>query len=80
MKKAYILDCLMDGDETKTQILEFFKFINQPVSESELDVLLEEMMRDGLITVNYKWQNEKGEFPFCKTEKGKELWEQAAFE
>jgi hypothetical protein len=80
MKKAYILDCLMDGDETKTQILEFFKFINQPVSESELDVLLEVMMRDGLITVNYKWQNEKGEFPFCKTEKGKELWEQAAFE
>ena len=73
-KKESILDCLIDSDEAKTQIVEFFKYINEPITEQEIDSLLEEMINEGLIIINKKWSNEHGEYPFSITQKGKSIW------
>ena len=42
-KKEYILDCLVDDDEAKTQIMEYFKLFKIEITENELDFLLKEM-------------------------------------
>ena len=73
-KKEYILDSLIDSDEAKTQIIEFFKFINEPINEVELDSLLKEMLEEGLIIIKTQWKNEYGEYPFSITSKGKLVW------
>ena len=73
-KTEYVLDSLADDDEAKTQIMEYFEFCNINISESELDALLDKMVADGLIIVNRQWQNEKGEFPYAPTQKGREMW------
>jgi len=73
--KEYILDCLVDGDEAKTQIIEYFKFVNVSITESEIQLLLEEMINESLIVINNQWKTECGEYPFSLTTKGKMLWE-----
>lgn len=73
-KKEYILDSLVDDDEAKTQIMEYFKFVSVDISEKELDFLLGEMMTEGLITINEHWKNENNEHPYSLTPKGKETW------
>ncbi len=74
-KKEGILDCLIDDDEARTQILEYFELDNTKISEVELDTLLNELMNEGLISVNFSWKNEKGEYPYSLTKKGREIWE-----
>lgn len=73
-KTEYVLDSLADDEEAKTQIMEYFVFCNVNISETELDALLDKMVADGLILVNRQWQNEKGEFPYALTQKGREMW------
>ncbi|HIS35248.1 TPA: hypothetical protein IAC10_01265 [Candidatus Scatousia excrementigallinarum] len=73
-KKEYILDSLIDDDEAFTQILEYFEFVSVDISEEELNLLLNEMINEGLIVINKQWTNEKNEFPYSLTKKGKELW------
>lgn len=73
-KTEYVLDSLADDEETKTQIMEYFVLCNVNISEPELDALLDKMVADGLIIVNRQWQNEKGEFPYALTTKGREMW------
>ena len=73
-KTEYVLDSLADDEEAKTQIMEYFVFCNVNISEAELDALLDKMVADGLIIVNRQWQNEKGEFPYALTTKGREMW------
>ena len=74
MKKEYILDSLINDDEAKTQIMEYFDFCEVAISDSELETLLSEMVEEGLIVVNYTWKNEKDEYPYSLTEKGKAAW------
>lgn len=74
-KKEFILDCLIDDDEAKTQIIEYFEFDKTEISEVELDILLGELMNEGLICINYQWKNEKGEYPYSLTNKGRKAWE-----
>lgn len=74
-KKEYILDSLINDDEARTQILEYFKFFEIDITEKELDLLLYEMLCEGLIVVNKQWMNEKNEYPYSLTEKGKTAWE-----
>lgn len=73
-KKEYVLDSLVDDDETKTQILEYFEFAAINISESELDSLLNEMLNEGLVTINQQWKNENNEYPFSLTKKGRDMW------
>ena len=73
-KKDIILDSLIDDDEARTQIMEYFMLDKTEITENELDILLDELMSEELICVNYKWKNEKGEYPYSLTEKGKEAW------
>lgn len=73
-KTEYVLDSLADDEEAKTQIMEYFVFCNVNISEAELGTLLDKMVADGLIIVNRQWQNEKGEFPYALTTKGREMW------
>ena len=73
-KTEYVLDSLADDEEAKTQIMEYFVFCNVNISEAELGALLDKMVADGLIIVNRQWQNEKGEFPYALTTKGREMW------
>ena len=75
-KKEYILDCLIDDDEAFTQIIEYFMFINVAITSLELEELLSEMVDDGLISINRNWKNEKNEYPYALTHKGKMLWDQ----
>ena len=73
-KKELILDCLIDDDEAKTQIAEFLKLNNVTYTDSELVSLLDEMIVDGLISINYKWKNENNEYPYSLTKFGREIW------
>lgn len=73
--KEYILDSLVDDEEAKTQIMEYFKFNAIDISESELDSLLNEMLAEGLIAINRQWRNERNEFPYTLTKKGRYRWE-----
>ena len=43
-KKEYILDSLVDDDEAKTQIMEYFQYNAVFITEKELDLLLCEML------------------------------------
>lgn len=72
-KKEFILDCLVD-DEAKTQIMEYFEFGSIDITEKELDLLLDEMINEGLITINKQWINEKNEYPYSLTQKGRYIW------
>ena len=73
-KMEYILDCLVDDDETKTQIIEYFDFNEISITTDELDLLLNDLLIEGLITINQQWKNEKNEFPYSLTDKGKTVW------
>ena len=73
-KKEFILDCLVDDDEAKTQIMEYFEFGSIDITEKELDLLLDEMINEGLITINKQWINEKNEYPYSLTQKGRYIW------
>ncbi len=74
-KKELILDSLINDDEAKTQIAEFFLLCNIDITDQELESLLLEMINDGSIIINRKWKNEKNEYPYCLTEKGKMEWQ-----
>ena len=73
-KKEYILDCLVDDDEAKTQIMEYFKLFKIEITENELDFLLKEMLTDCLIIINQQWKNENNEYPYTLTKKGRYIW------
>ncbi len=73
--KEIILDSLINDDEARTQIVEHFKFVKISISDKELDSTLNEMLGEGLITVNKKWKNENGEYPYSLTDKGKRAWQ-----
>ncbi len=66
-----ILDCLIEDVEVRTQIVEYFELDHTQIPEAELDTLLDELMREGFICVNYGWKNEKGEYPYSLTKKEK---------
>ncbi len=72
--KELILDSLIDDDECFTQIVEFFDFAEVDISIDELQKTLDEMVEEGYISINYKWQNEHDEYPYALTEKGKQAW------
>jgi len=73
-KKEYILDSLIDDDEAISQIIEYFKFIELEISIDELKLLLDEMLKEELIVINRQWKNEKNEYPFSLTIKGRKMW------
>ncbi len=72
--KEFILDCLIDDDEARTQIVEYFNFCKTSITDEELDSTLNEMLTEGLITINSEWKNEHGEYPYSLTDKGKNAW------
>lgn len=72
--KEFILDCLIQDDEAFTQIVEYFKFYNINISPLEIKRLLEEMLDEGYISINYGWKNEHDEYPYSLTEKGRKVW------
>lgn len=75
--KELILDSLVNGGdygECETQIKEFFKFIGMDIIVDEIRKLINEMIDEGLISVNETWKNEHGEKPYAMTSKGKEAW------
>lgn len=74
--KEFILDCLIQDDEAFTQIVEYFElFVEINISSLEIKKLLDEMLAEGYISINYKWKNEHDEYPYSLTEKGKKAWE-----
>lgn len=76
-KKEFILDSLVNGGdygECETQIKEYFEFVEVKVSTEEIRMLINEMLDEGLISVNEKWTNEFGEKPYIMTSKGKDFW------
>ena len=74
--KEWILDCLIQDDEAFTQIVEFFELdIEIKISPSEIKKLLNEMIKEGYISINYSWKNEYNEYPYSLTEKGRKAWE-----
>lgn len=76
-KKEHILDSLIDDDEAFTQIVEYFKFADEiKISPLEIKALLEEMIHEGYIFINYSWKNENDEYPYSLTEKGKKAWQE----
>ena len=75
--KELILDSLIDDDEAFTQIVEYFELVAEiKISHQEVEKLLEEMLDEGHISINYSWKNEHGEYPYSLTEKGKKAWEE----
>ena len=73
--KELILDSLIDDDEAFTQILEYFELAAEiRISPLELKKLLNEMVEEGYISINYNWKNEHDEYPYSLTEKGKKAW------
>ena len=74
--KDLILDSLIDDDEAFTQIVEYFDLAAEiNISPVEIKMLLEEMLTEGYISINYNWKNEHDEYPYSLTEKGKKAWE-----
>ena len=73
--KEFILDCLIQDDEAFTQIVEYFEFDKINISPLEIKKLLEEMLIEGYISINYNWKNEHNEYPYSLTEKGKKAWQ-----
>lgn len=75
--KELILDSLIDDDEAFTQIVEYFDLAAEiNISPLEIKTLLEEMLDEGYISINYGWKNEHDEYPYSLTEKGKKAWEE----
>ena len=73
--KELILDCLIDDDEAFTQIVEYFELAAEiKISSEEIKKLLNEMIDEGYIFINYSWKNEHNEYPYSLTEKGKKAW------
>ena len=74
--KELILDCLIQDDEAFTQIVEYFELdVEVKISPLKIKTLLDEMIKEGYISINYTWQNEHNEYPYSLTEKGKIAWE-----
>ncbi len=74
--KEFILDCLIQDDEAFTQIVEYFELVVEiNISSLEIKKLLDEMLAEGYIYINYNWKNEHDEYPYSLTEKGKKAWE-----
>lgn len=74
-KKEFILDSLIDDDEAFTQILEYFELAAEiKISPLELKKMLNEMVEEGYILINYSWKTERDEYPYSLTEKGKTAW------
>ena len=74
--KEMILDSLIMDDECFTQIVQYFKLVVEiDISETEIKRLLNEMVDEGYITVNYSWQNEHYEYPYSLTSKGRIAWD-----
>lgn len=74
-KKEFILDSLIDDDEAFTQIIEYFELAAEiKISPLELKKLLNEMVEEGYIYVNYSWKTEHDEYPYSLTEKGRKAW------
>ena len=74
--KELILDCLIQDDEAFTQIVEYFELdFEVKISPLKIKTLLDEMIKEGYISINYTWQNEHNEYPYSLTEKGKIAWE-----
>ena len=74
--KLFILDCLIQYDEAFTQIVEYFELVVEiNISSLEIKKLLDEMLAEGYIYINYNWKNEHDEYPYSLTEKGKKAWE-----
>ena len=75
-KKEFILDSLIDDDEAFTQIVEYFELVDEiEISPEEIKNLINEMIEEGYITINYSWKNEYDEYPYSLTEKGRKAWE-----
>lgn len=73
--KEFILDSLIDDDEAFTQILEYFKLSAEiKISPLELKKMLNEMVEEGYIFINYAWKTERDEYPYSLTEKGRIAW------
>ena len=74
--KEFVLDCLIEDDEAFTQIVEYFELVAEvDVSPLEIEILLEEMLAEGYVSINYDWKNEHNEFPYSLTQKGRDAWE-----
>lgn len=75
--KQMILDSLINDDEAFTQIVEYFELFSAvKIDPSEIKELLDEMVEEGYITINYSWQNEHGEYPYSLIAKGLKAWEE----
>ena len=73
--KELVLDSLIDDDEAFTQILEHFELAAEiKISPVELKKLLNEMVNEGYIFINYSWKTERNEYPYSLTEKGIMAW------
>lgn len=73
--KELILDSLIDDDEAFTQILEHFELAAEvKISLIELKKMLNEMVDEGYIFINYTWKTERDEYPYSLTEKGRIAW------
>ena len=75
-------DIFKDGDIIKVFVerdydIEFHQqeFYEINISLTEIKRLLEEMLDDEYISINYSWKNEHDEYPYSLTEKGKKAWE-----
>ena len=74
--KEFVLDCLIQDDEAFTQIVEYFELVAKvDASPLEIEILLEEMLAEGYVYINYDWKNEHNEFPYSLTQKGRDAWE-----
>lgn len=73
--KEFILDSLIDDDEAFTQILEYFKLAAEiKISPLELKKMLNEMVEEGYLFINYAWKTERDEYLYSLTEKGRIAW------
>ena len=74
--KEMILDSLIDDDECFTQIKEYFNLSEVKITDNDLERTLKEMVEEGYISINFKWQNEHDEHPYSLTKKGRKVWEE----
>ena len=74
--KEMILDSLIDDDECFTQIKEYFNLSEVKITDNDLERTLKEMVEEGYISINFKWQNENNEYPYSLTDKGRKVWEE----
>ena len=73
--KEIVLECLSQDEEALTQIMEYCKLPPSiEISKIELEQVLDEMIKKGIIYVNNKWKTENDKFPYSLTEKGKRVW------